>query len=806
MARKYDGRDDEFYDFDDEFDLGDDLYEDEKLDRVLDEIEDIKHTIQCLPVGDYDMDGGYDEVTKLRDDLELSRTAQSLRREIQRLNNRISDMQDEHERVTETEIGGAIEKLIRVGEEQLRRTSETEAKLSEEISALKKQLYKLSAVGDVASAVNALKSDVKSAEEYIINIGNTVDSLVASNNENASGEGELTTELLRQLYDLKSLIGSPSPLAARRTDELLDIYNMLARVKYDAKLKSVSIVDKYASVDALVKRLHETNESDIQPIVDSINVIIEELNSQPLTRTVADVIFEAVSAPYLNVTAARRETVKSYLDTIAALVKDGTVESMDDLPDIIALKNNLQSNRNEFECENVYSAVLNTNIALLSEKDAARQKALRSQLKRQITQLTSLEVRDLVSYPPVSIVKAYRAPKTAEGEGLFDKVSELRSYLIDANIAQSGGVISEQAGSGLVSEINSLKNEIYSINSMDNVSQAILDLKGDCLTILDKLEERREEGGADADVIAGIPTINEIVAQLDRLFDDVKNLVMDSENNVMGAVEVVGEAIRGIAEESGAAKADRERLLADVAQIKAMLEGRTDVVARVAPAGDETTAKADSAQNTAAFEALHERLDAIEANQQVILDAIEKLTLSNVNATTVAAQRKDDEILAEIKLLRDQLFSISIANVSDGDKTEYESYNSLILNEVCDLADTVAEMKAELEDNGDDGAEKINAELAALKADITAALEKNNDNETVIEELNRIKEEFAKQPTEPVREEKKPAPPKKSKRVPLPVVLPTKKKKSISSLGGRDAGVSDLLKRIGNTDSVLDED
>lgn len=319
-------------------------------------------------------------------------------------------------------------------------------KLSDEIAVLKKQLYKLSTLGDVTNAVNSLKNDVKNAEEFIVNISNTVDALVASNAENAGNGGELTTELLRQIYDLKSLIGSPSPLTSRRTDELLDIYNMLARVKYDAKLKSVSIVDKFASIDALAKRLNDTNESDIQPIVDSLNAIIEELNSQPLTRSVAEIIFESATIPYLNVTTAKKETVQSYLDTVSALVKDGTVESMDDLPDIIALKNSIQGNRNEFTCESVYSTVLNTNIALLSEKDSSRQKALRTQLKRQITQLTSLEVRDLISYSPITVLKAYRAPKTTEGEGLFDKVSELRSYLLDANIAQSGGVITEQAG------------------------------------------------------------------------------------------------------------------------------------------------------------------------------------------------------------------------------------------------------------------------------------------------------------------------------------------------------------------------
>lgn len=96
MSKKYDGRDD-FYGFEDDL-ITDDLLDDDKLDRVLDEIEEIKHTIQGLPVDDFDYDGGYDEASKLRDEVEFSRTTQNLRREIQRLNNRISDLQDEQKR------------------------------------------------------------------------------------------------------------------------------------------------------------------------------------------------------------------------------------------------------------------------------------------------------------------------------------------------------------------------------------------------------------------------------------------------------------------------------------------------------------------------------------------------------------------------------------------------------------------------------------------------------------------------------------------------------------------------------------
>lgn len=110
----------------------------------------------------------------------------------------------------------------------------------------------------------------------------------------------------------------------------------------------------------------------------------------------------------------------------------------------------------------------------------------------------------------------YRANKRVEGDGIFDKLNELKNLILDANLRAGGDGISQPAGSGIVSEINSLKNEIYNLSNIDNISQAMLELKNDCMTIIDKLDERN--GGDEMGVIASVPTLAEIVAQLDRLF------------------------------------------------------------------------------------------------------------------------------------------------------------------------------------------------------------------------------------------------------------------------------------------------
>lgn len=92
MANSYDKRSDFNFGIDDIYD--DEMYGDDKLDQVLDEIAEIKKTIQGLPEAE-SYDGGYDEVTKLRDEVRFSKTTQKLQDDIRRLNNRINDLTEE---------------------------------------------------------------------------------------------------------------------------------------------------------------------------------------------------------------------------------------------------------------------------------------------------------------------------------------------------------------------------------------------------------------------------------------------------------------------------------------------------------------------------------------------------------------------------------------------------------------------------------------------------------------------------------------------------------------------------------------
>lgn len=841
MANNYDRRSDETFGLDDIYD--DEMYDDDKLDRVLDEIAEIKKTIQGLPEEEID-DGGYDEVTKLRDEVRFSKTTQKLQDDIRRLNNRINDLAEDRlgEDVRTGEmLESNLDRLSALCEELLRRVKDSDRKFGDELANLKRQLVKLAPSGDLSAALKGIKNDIKNNEEFILNINSAVEGLSARSDEEC-GDASAVSELIRQLYDVKNLIGNPSPASGKRNDEILNLYDELNKVKYDVSLKSLGIAEKFASVDALAKKIYETNENDIEPVVNQLNKIIEKLLNKPLDRASAYSIMEfSDNSDVVNIPASRREEVRAYLDSVAALVRDGNVENTDDLPDVIAKKNAIQNNRNEFECESVYSSILNINISLLSEKDFSKQKALRADLKKQIRKLTSLEVRDLVDYPLVSVVKPYRAAKRTFGEGLFDKLNELKNFLLDANLSGAGVAVAPSSNSGLVSEINNLKNEIYSLSNIDNVSQAILDLKGDCLTILNKLDEKKErdeEGG----IIDGAPTLNEIVEQLDRLFDDVKNLLADTENNILGSVEVIGEAVARFTE---GAKADRVKILEDVAFIRKALEGgAVAAVAAVAKesaaeetspsenTGDvaENTENADSAADTSSDnvgETVAEevktdnptasesgkddfstRLETIEENQRQILEALRAFNpapVAAVNASVDMSALNDrlsaleNKVLGEIKLLRDQLFAVSMASVSDGESNSYESYNNIILNEIYALQDEFDAIKEAGETNLSKDRDKIAEELALLKEQLATALSRGADNDSIIKELNKIKEEFKARPTKAASQKPEALQSK-------PFVVASSKKKKVTPMINKDLSINEILSKISETEIVLKED
>ncbi len=825
MSNGYDRRSDDLLDFEPDS-IEEDIFDDDKLERVLGEIAEIKNTINELPDADYEGASGYTSgASERRDDVRFARTTHRIQEDIRRLNTRINDMES-FGGYRDDEVTGTVSHLCMLVEDLVRATRESERRLSDELNSIKNQLYKNSASGDLTSVLNAIKANLKSSEDFIININNAVDGLSAVSGEKKECGGGCDTELLRHIYELKTLVGAVSPAMAKKNEELSELYGLLAKVKYELKRENATVADKYSAVDMLTRRLYETTECDVVPIVESINAVIDMLGRLPLDVDTANDVFDYAGAnEQFSIPASRKEAIRSYLSKVDAMMREGASDSVDELPDLIATKNSIQNNRNEFECESIYSSILNTNITLLNEKDPAKIKLLKAEIKRQIKRLTILEVSDLIAYPYVKISRPYRVSRLSESEGLSAKVAEIKNMMLDAPRGKTDESVDSESVDARV-------------GNMSEISQGILDLKGDCLAILDKLDNNGEGGSVSA------ITLEEIVAQLDRLFDDIRNLATDSENGIMGAIEVLGDAIAGISQvqddNAKAALEDRVKLLNDVAFIRASIEHgegvrveQPEIPVMMSDGGVEGTESEPEVKVD-----YSERLDVIERNQQAILDALDYLVLraqpgaDDNNAPTaptilregasdildalarieskldkviekvetpvvapVSDGGKVDDTLKEIRLLRDQLFAVSMASVSDGDADDYESYNNIILNEIYALADTVDALVEKMENqpaSTPDGEEKMAEEIAQLRNTLTEAITDKKEDDELMKEIKKIRETLNKKAPVTPSVVTAPAPKKKSKKSVTPIA--------------KETSVSELLQKMGKTNIIRDDD
>lgn len=759
MADKYDLGDDMF----DE--VSDDYFDDEKLDRMLDEIAELKKTIRDLPEADDAFSSGYDEARSLDGDVRLAKTTQKLRRDIRRLSDRITDMQDE--RVgSELMSGDVMDRLAALGEQLTSRLRETEHRLEGEIGALKKQLSRL-ASSDITGALNKIGDSVKNAEEMIVSINGAVENLTSAAPDEKKNSPD--TELMRHIFDLKRLVGNPSALAEKRNAEIFTLYEMLAALRGDVRSDERTMAEKLTSLGELAARLKEAREYDVAPLVDGFNALAAELMHMPLTSAEYESVMGMNGSAAPQIAPSRREAVKSYLDSVADVLRDGSVENLDDLPDIIALKNNLQGSRNEFACETIYSEVLNTNIALLGEKDAERRKALEGELMDRVRKLTALEMCDLIDYPVMPAPKPLKPSRRTDG-GLFDKINELKGALLDSPVPPVSAVRSAVPDSEADAAEPGEVTEVYP--SGTDAEQWFEEIHEYCLEILDRLDEKQGYDHAEG-AAAGSPTLDEIVAQLDRLFEDFKTVAADSENNITSSLEVLGEAVSKLNADSEARAADRGKILGDVAFLRAHAENGGGFGYTL----DESLLSGENEYNATSQsgKTISERLDEIEKNQQAILEALGKLTAADApndemrklstRLDTIEAKLNMTEVKDELHRLGDRLFAVSMANVTEGDKSSYQSYNHLILNELYALGDALAG------DANKDDLAKLLAEVKAMRADLA--------------KKSAAASKPAARTTAPAA--KRPAPKKK----PQPSVK-------------RDATASEILSGISRTDVKLD--
>lgn len=120
-----------------------------------------------------------------------------------------------------------------------------------------------------------------------------------------------------------------------------------------------------------------------------------------------------------------------------------------------------------------------------------------------------------------------------------------------------------------------------------------------------------------------------------------------------------------------------------------------------------------------------------------------------------AAEKKNFEICENVERLRDQMFTLGMAEVTESGVTKNESYNNLILDEVCALRGDMDGLKRESEKlDVLEGAikdvvstldeVKTKLELNELKKDDPSAAETEESKDRLSESIDELKKELAK--------------------------------------------------------------
>ncbi len=932
---------DEEYDEDDygdeEYDDGySDDYYDDRLNKVLDEIAELKRgmvpaTVQqqqqqppsilppqyiyqptAPPAGSEVV--MYNEISRLRDELarnqsslemqkELTRIKEDMARdqrfaeaqynaEIQRLQSKIDDLLkngsspqgDPAESEEPPHVEGSnnphalnLDKLLSINEAILRTTKDSDARIQNEIAQLKKQFGEMPSLKELNDAVSAVQKALENAEgvkpEALTALSADIAALktaieekgdvapmpapaaVAVAHSDGASDGIAAGELLRQLYDIKTVLGNSSDAAVERTRVLSELVNEFKKVSVDVRSQATSFKDKLTVTYAYLQKLAASNEPDAIDLTVACDGIIAALCAQPLTRSVfADVAAFCAENGMMSVTAAMRDSADKFFNICDKLATAKPEAYGEYLADLVAQINVLENNRKQTENGEIVGAL----VAAVSEETPDEK-----EIKELLAELIELKVSDVIDLPQADIPEGYTPVAPAEDAvSVFAKLEELKSVVLDAAkqaeerqaailtaqheqaerqaaAEQSAHdreqpVVAEQpqqpvrvvettvsdgAVKELASAIDELKAKLENATETPDFSSALEELRGNYLDITGKLvdisdslqnaepqertvaesvataepvltddEKERvlddlayirdkadeyagfinkiDELGAKiaelnndtvdisaplAEQLSGL--LNDITSQFDKLYEDISNVLIESEANILNHIAELGDG-KGVADAVEAAKAD---ILADTQNIKDTLLTVTDSIYALPLNENLEATKADILADTQSIKdsllVLSDQLGEMQ-NGGITDDAVEQLRadvaalLELTSADHELATTERQKILDDIAYLREQAefaiadeeeeaISETATDVQDGDKLT--AYLDEISARVAQLA-TIADDTSFTKDNVvalTDSVAAANDGMSALTDGLTAvtdAIAAVNDGVTSVSE------------------------------------------------------------------------
>ncbi|MBO5224012.1 MAG: hypothetical protein J6C23_05825 [Clostridia bacterium] len=524
-------------------------------------------------------------------------------------------------------------------------------KVKEELAQVKSTLTVL-AKNSSSKDIELIKNGLGKAEEAFIELKSKLESAP----ENTYND-TFVTSVIHQLVKIKKLIGSDNIAEVQLNNELNELYLLEQKATRYVENGNIPYERKFGAIDDLVQRLKEAYNYDVAPLVDKANILIGKLSSQALTKESLTAL-----ATYLNQGKETRmsTTYVKELETYLSLAEKAsltTAEKASGMLDDIVSRKNAICHKKRAETEALHAEYVKNCNALQTETDKDSVTFLRNKTNSILKELTKLSIGDVYVFDKIEIQKDFKVLKQPSNKSIYETVNELKS------IISSGGLTSaDNSGMGIASDISYIKEKLDIIQSgkINSVS-----------------ESGAQQGGA---VVSGTLTLESIVGQLDRLFDDVKNVADALEVNVLDNLAIINDNINIIKESVDRAV---DRIMTVVNSLETIHEIKEIVSFRY----NDENLSANSSAIASQLEKQNEIMTAMFENMQKMQSRMDEM---GANLETVRSEN------AELKKVVEKVFE-----TTEDTEASFETVKSVISElkgDVEAITENVAQ-NAEADDN-----------------------------------------------------------------------------------------------------------
>ncbi len=673
-----------------------------------------------------------------------------------------------------------FDKLLSINESILRAMREGDSRIQNEIAHLRSKVEAMPSAEELNRVASAVKKTTNGSEGINAEMLEKLSGEIASIRD-AMGEGSdnlpsappviiqggvtsgdiNASELLRQLYEIRNVLGSSSTAAVNRTQALLDLVADYRKVSFDVRSENTSLKDKLTSVYSYVKKLEECNEPDAVDLIEATNELIEGIAAQKLDKKSYADLSSYLATNGKPVPAHVRESADKFFGICEKIASLETMDTVADyLPDLLAERNTLENNRHEEEINKIVDDIT---AEMLEEKRDD------DDIKEKLEKLTDIIVADVADLPLIDMPKSYKPAHTVSDETVFSKLAELKAAFDESLAAQKAAeekaaeekanaekqepkveevdpnavtlqdvfdavddlraALAQNTGSDENADISAMLEEVR--NNYIDLSERIIEVSDlinaqnenkvedeeedvelitddqklkaidDLEYIHGKLDEQEaflsqiSEIRSDILNISGSIDLTEqltsvtadISAQFDKLYEDLSNVIIESEANIVG------------------------KITEPTVLIDAIEAAKLDVITETQAVKDTLALISDSIASTAVLDAI----DGIRND----LSAFADITAANTDASSADRQK----LLDDVAFLREQAeaaLESSQSTVTDTVETTSETQESEKIYAYLDeLANRVAALAAVPDDVA------VTKDTVALVSDSVNALSEN---------------------------------------------------------------------------------